>query len=100
MKSVTGIALSFGMAMGLMLGSTVATAESPRIGDFAVDPAEFSAKLQRAFSCSASSQRLPGKNETGVEISVQGNVLKELVAMLKDEFGIPPKFIEAEDKTK
>ena len=68
--------------------------------DFAVDPAEFSAKLQRAFSCSASSQRLPGKNETGVEISVQGNVLKELVAMLKDEFGIPPKFIEAEDKTK
>ena len=38
--------------------------------------------------------------DRGVEISVQGNVLKELVAMLKDEFGIPPKFIEAEDKTK
>jgi translation initiation factor 2D len=68
--------------------------------DFCIDPADFSSTLQRVFSTSAAVQRLPGKQETGMEIHIQGNVLKELVAMLRQDWGIPDKYIEVENKTK
>ena len=38
--------------------------------------------------------------ETGVEISIQGNVLREPVHALRVEWGIPGKYIETEDKSK
>jgi hypothetical protein len=48
----------------------------------------------------AAVQRLPGKQETGMEILIQGNVLKELVAMLRQDWGIPSTYIEVDNKTK
>lgn len=68
--------------------------------DFCIDPKDFSSTLQRAFSTSCALEKLPGKQETGMEISIQGNVLKELVGILRNDWGIPDKFIEVEDKTK
>jgi hypothetical protein len=34
-----------------------------------------------------------------VEIGIQGNVLRELLTVLKRDWGIPGKFLEVEDKT-
>jgi len=39
------------------------------------------------------------ENEVGVEIGIQGNVLRELLTVLKRDWGIPGKFLEVEDKT-
>ena len=68
--------------------------------DFAVDPDAFASAAQKSFSAATSSARLPGNAETGVEISIQGNVLRELVHALRVEWGIPGKYIETEDKSK
>jgi translation initiation factor 2D len=68
--------------------------------DFAVDPEAFASAAQKSFSAATSTARLPGNNETGVEISIQGNVLRELVRALRAEWGIPGKYIETEDKSK
>lgn len=68
--------------------------------DFAVDPDAFASAAQKSFSAATSTARLPGNNETGVEISIQGNVLRELVRALRAEWGIPGKYIETEDKSK
>lgn len=50
--------------------------------DFCIDPTDFSHTLQRAFSTSAAVQKLPGKQETGMEINIQGNVLKAGLPLL------------------
>ena len=68
--------------------------------DFAVDPEAFASAAQKSFSAATSTAKLPGNNETGVEISIQGNVLRELVRALRAEWGIPGKYIETEDKSK
>ena len=68
--------------------------------DFAVDPDAFASAAQKSFSAATSSARLPGNAETGVEISIQGNVLRELVHALRADWGIPGKYIETQDKSK
>ena len=68
--------------------------------DFAVDPEAFASAAQKSFSAATYTARLPGNNETGVEISIQGSVLRELVRALRAEWGIPGKYIETEDKSK
>lgn len=67
--------------------------------DFAIEPETFAQTAQRKFSASTSVSKLPGKNEVGVEIGIQGNVLRELLTVLKRDWGIPGKFLEVEDKT-
>ena len=49
---------------------------------------------------SSSVQKLPGKNVTGKEISLQGDVLKELAAFLTDAYGIDAQYISAVSKAK
>ena len=68
--------------------------------DFAVDPEAFASAAQKSFSAATSVARLPGNAETGVEISIQGNVLRELVHALRADWGIPGKYIETQDKSK
>ena len=65
---------------------------------FAIDPQEFAGNLQRTFKCSSTVQKLPGKNETGKEVSLQGNLLQEICTYLECECGIHPKFIERTSK--
>ena len=67
---------------------------------FAIDADDFAKTLQRMFSTSTSVEPLPGKNETGSEISIQGYVLKELLGVLHDAFGIPAAYVEVHDRTK
>ena len=45
-------------------------------------------------------QKLPGKNETGKEVSFQGNLLDEICAYLEHDCGIHPKFIERQSRMK
>jgi translation initiation factor 2D len=65
---------------------------------FAIDPQEFAGNLQRTFKCSSTVQKLPGKNETGREVSLQGNLLHEICNYLECQCGIHPKFIEKTSK--
>lgn len=71
-----------------------------QLESFGLDPDEFGKALQHKFKTNASVQKLPGKNETGKEISIQGNVLNELKDFLTLECGIPEQFIDMESKCK
>lgn len=61
---------------------------------FALDPEELSSVLQRKFAAACSVNKLPGKQETGRELGVQGALAKEIAAFLQAEYGIDAKHIE------
>ena len=71
-----------------------------QLESFSIDPAEFGNTLQRKYKCSSTVQKLPGKNETGKEVSFQGNLLDEICAYLEHDCGIHPKFIERQSRMK
>ena len=68
--------------------------------DFCIDPETFSQERKKKFSASTSTQKLPGNTETVVEIGIQGKVLRDLVLMLRNDWGIPQKYVELDDKSK
>ena len=43
---------------------------------------------------------VPGKNETRVEVQVQGNLMADIPQFLNKEYKVPLDFIELVDKTK
>lgn len=49
-------------------------------------------------SCSV--QKLPGKTETAKEILLQGDLLKPLVNLLTQTYGIDPKYLTTATKGK
>lgn len=67
---------------------------------FGIDPEEFSTTLQKKYNTSASVGDLPGKNETGKEVAVQGNLLEEIIAFLEKAYGITQAYIDSTNKTK
>lgn len=67
---------------------------------FGIEPEELAGNLQRTFKTSSSVQKLPGKQETGKEVALQGNLLHEICAYLKQECGIDASFIETTSKLK
>lgn len=67
---------------------------------FGIDPEEFSTTLQKKYNTSASVGDLPGKNETGKEVAVQGNLLQEILGFLEKNYGITQKFIDSTNKMK
>lgn len=67
---------------------------------FSIDPEEFSTALQKKYNTSASVGDLPGKNETGKEILVQGNLLQEILGFLETKYGITQAYIDTVNKTK
>ena len=69
-----------------------------QLESFAIDPQDFATTLQRLFKCSSTVQKLPGKFETGKEVSFQGNLLQDICKYLEFECGIHPKFIEKTSK--
>ncbi|KAJ1471471.1 hypothetical protein T484DRAFT_1844063 [Baffinella frigidus] len=68
--------------------------------DFSVSPESFCKQVQKKLNTSANFSPLPGKNETRVEVTMQGNLLYEVGALLTKEFKVPPDFISLIDKTK
>lgn len=67
---------------------------------FSIDPAELAGLLQRKFKTSASVQKLPGKQETGKEIALQGNLLHDIPKFLTDMYGLSPQYIDVKSKGK
>ena len=49
---------------------------------------------------SAAVQKLPGKTESGKEISLQGDLLKKIASFLTAEYGIDAKYIDASSRSK
>merc|ERR1712060_18407 len=67
---------------------------------YAVDPDELGSVLQRQLNIGASVTKLPGKNETGKELALQGNVLEEIKSYLTDKLGIDANFVDTVSKCK
>ena len=67
---------------------------------FGIDPEEFASALQRLFKTSSSVQKLPGKQESGKEVSLQGNLLNEICKYLENDRGIDASFIQKTSKLK
>ena len=63
-------------------------------------PPQLAAECQRVFKTSCSVAPIPGKNETGKEVSIQGNMLEELQGFLQKHYGVPAQFIDAVSKMK
>lgn len=59
---------------------------------FLIDPAALAAECQRKFACSTSVNDLPGKNNAGQEVILQGNVIEKLPDYLMANYGIPKKY--------
>lgn len=57
-------------------------------------------QLSFMLQTSCSVQKLPGKVETGKEILLQGDLLKPLVALLTQSYGIDAKYITTVAKGK
>ncbi|KAK9814155.1 hypothetical protein WJX72_001321 [[Myrmecia] bisecta] len=70
------------------------------VESFAIDPDELSGVLQRKFQTSASVTKLPGKNETGKEIALQGKLVHEISGLLTTTYGIDAKFLDIKTKGK
>ncbi|CAL8464144.1 g3679 [Coccomyxa elongata] len=68
------------------------------VESFGLSADELGAALQRKFKTSCSVTKLPGKTETGKEITLQGNLLQELPKYLKDEYGIEAHFVDVKKK--
>lgn len=49
---------------------------------------------------SASVQKLPGKQETGKEIALQGDLLHDIPKFLTDMYGLSPQYIDVKSKGK
>jgi len=71
-----------------------------QLESFSIDPADFGNTLQRKYKCSSTVTKLPGKNETGKEVSFQGNLLEEICKYLETDCGIHPKYIEKTSRMK
>lgn len=67
---------------------------------FGIDIDEFSVTLQKKHNTSASVGDLPGKNETGKEVMIQGNLLQEILVFLETKYGIPSNYIDTTNRTK
>lgn len=67
---------------------------------FGLNPEELGGILQRKFQTSSSVQKLPGKNEAGKEISLQGDLLQEVAAFLAASYGIHAQYITVVSKRK
>ena len=65
---------------------------------YSIDPEELGNDLQKKYKAGASVTALPGKQETGKEVSLQGNLLKQTARYLSDVLGIPEQYIELNDK--
>lgn len=67
---------------------------------FGIAPESLVKAVQKKFNTSGAVAPLPGKNETKVEITLQGNLLTELLGYLAKEHGLDKHAIEVTDKTK
>ena len=65
-----------------------------------MEPEELANSLQKVYNASSSVAKLPGKQETGKEISIQGNLLTEAATYLRDVMGVPEQYIDRNDKRK
>ncbi|KAF6250354.1 hypothetical protein COO60DRAFT_1576296 [Scenedesmus sp. NREL 46B-D3] len=59
---------------------------------FLIDPSALAAECQRKYACSTSVNDLPGKNNPGQEVILQGNVIEKLPDYLMATYGIPKKY--------
>ena len=57
-------------------------------------------QIQKKFSTGTTMVPVPGKNETRVEVQVQGNLMADIPQFLNKEYKVPLDFIELVDKTK
>ena len=67
---------------------------------FAIEPDELSSRIQKGYNTSCSVAVLPGKHETLKEVAAQGNLLAEVAAMMRKEYGIPEQYLEVVSKLK
>ena len=67
---------------------------------FGIDPEEFGGSLQKKYNTSSSVGDLPGKNETGKEVSIQGNLLAEILSFLETKYGIGSQYVDSVSKMK
>lgn len=67
------------------------------IETFCIKPDEFADVLKKQFSASVSVDDLPGKQETGKELSIQGHVVMQLAELLQKNMGVPSKYIDAQN---
>ena len=65
-----------------------------------IDPEAFAKALQKKFSTSASIVPVAGKQESRVELQIQGNLLADISDYLAKEHNVGKDFIELVDKTK
>ena len=65
-----------------------------QLESFGIDPQDFGTTLQRKYKCSSTCTKLPGKHETGKEVSFQGNLMDDICEYLEVECGIRPQFID------
>ncbi|CAL50008.1 Pseudouridine synthase/archaeosine transglycosylase [Ostreococcus tauri] len=64
---------------------------------FCISPEDFSLVLKREFSAAVSIEDLPGKQEHGKELSIQGHVVIQLCDLLRVKLGVPAKYIDAQN---
>lgn len=64
---------------------------------FCISPDEFAVVLKREFSCAVSIDDVPGKQEHGKELSIQGHVVMQLADLLRTKIGVPAKYIDAQN---
>jgi len=64
---------------------------------YCISPDDFAAIAKKEFSASVSIDDLPGKQEHGKELSIQGHVVIQLADLLRTKMGVPAKFIDAQN---
>jgi len=62
---------------------------------YGVDPRVLASKCQVAFACTVSTHAMPGKNNTAVEVRIQGDVSGKLEELLVKEFHVPRHRIDS-----
>ena len=70
------------------------------VESFGFDADELAGIMQRKFQTSSSVQKLPGKNETGKEIALQGPLLYEVPKFLTATYGLSAEHIDVKSKGK
>ena len=64
---------------------------------YCISPDDFAAIAKKEFSASVSIDDLPGKQEHGKELAIQGHVVIQLADLLRTKMGVPAKFIDAQN---
>ena len=71
-----------------------------RVESFGLAADDLAGAFQRKLQTSCSVSKLPGKQEVGSEIMLQGDMARSAAAFLTEQYGVPPSLLEVTSKIK